>query len=160
MTTELSCGAEDKIHEEWKRKFFEQMRSRHSQSVKLGMAKCAEAGFHLHRVPIGYRRVWRGETFEIEPDPVQSVHVYQAFCLMATGKYSIRKLLALMTEQGLRTVAGKNMSISSFHVMLSNPFYSGLIRCGMRTIQGRHTRIVGQELWERANHRLAEGSLQ
>lgn len=143
--------------------YLEREKRDRSERVKRGMALKAAAGFHMHRVPVGYHRAFQDNKIVIEPDPFQAPLVHQAFLLAATGEHSLRKLLAIMTESGLRTVSGKPMSISGFHAMLSNPFYAGTVRSGGISFPGAHRALVSRATFDRLNAdalKPAEGSVK
>ncbi len=56
--------------------------------------------------------------------------------------WSVRKLHAHMTEKGLRSKSGRMLAISSFHEMLTNPFYAGFIWFNGKLLRGQHQPIV------------------
>ena len=115
-----------------------------SEEVKRGMALKAEKGYHMNRVPIGYHLVWENGHTVIEPDPMQCVHVYQAFQRAATGQHSLRQLLQVMTKEGLAKNDGTPLSVPGLHTILTNPFYIGMIRHGGKTIPGVHRPLISQ----------------
>ncbi len=99
--------------------------------------------------PVGYRINIDGPRAKAEPDPVLAPLVRRAFELYATGEYSLRSLLAKMTERGLVSRSGKPMSVASLHVMLKNPFYCGQIRWNGEVIEAGHEPLLSLEMFER-----------
>lgn len=105
----------------------------------------AEAGGLNGCAPVGYVNRRRGDRTWVEVDPVMGPLVKEAFELASTGKYSLRKLLVIMTHKGLRSRNGKPLSPSSIHYMLSNPFYYGLLQTSAGLGQGLHPALVSTE---------------
>lgn len=97
--------------------------------------------------PVGYRNNPYGHEVPIIVDGTLAPLVRQSFELAATGKYSLRELLRIMTEKGLVSRRGRPMGISSFYNMLNNPFYTGRIRYYDELLPGRHSAIVDDDLF-------------
>jgi hypothetical protein len=56
--------------------------------------------------------------------------VAEALGLMATGSYSLRKLLPVMAAKGLVSRAGRPMGVWGLYAVLTNLFYCGKVRWG------------------------------
>ncbi len=111
-------------YEEWKKAYHAQLGKR----VQKALAERAAIGKPIGCAPIGYKNtVIDGERVIVQNDQVASL-VREAFELNGSGKYSLRQLLAIMTEKGLRSRNGKMMGVSAFRGMLLNPFYCGYQR--------------------------------
>lgn len=100
-------------------------------------AKAAAGGLN-GCAPVGYVNRRQGSRTWVEIDPVQGPLVREAFELYATGEYSLRGLLKIMTEKGLLSRNGKAMGVSALHWMLNNPFYDGEIRARSDAYPGSH----------------------
>lgn len=97
--------------------------------------------------PVGYRNNPYAHEIPIIIDETLALLVKKSFELAATGKYSLRELLSIMSEKGLVSRRGKQMGISSFYNMLTNPFYTGRIRYYGELLPGRHPAIVDDDLF-------------
>lgn len=92
--------------------------------------------------PVGYCINVDGPRAKAELDPLLAPLVRQAFELYATGGYSLRKLLTVMTVRGLTSRSGKPMGLSGLHTVLTNPFYCGQVRWNGELIDGGHEPLV------------------
>ena len=119
------------------------------RSVREGMRRKAEAGGTPGCAPVGYRnrRDGNGNAY-VEIDPVQGPLVREAFELMAKGKYSLRGLLAIMTEKGLLSRNGRPMGVSGLWSILHNLPYSGQQRYGNTLIASTRDNIINVRLFE------------
>ena len=102
----------------------------------------ARRGEMMFCPPVGYVIDLSGPTPRAVPDPLLAPLVREAFELYATGEYSLRKLLAIMTGRGLVSRSGKQMGSSGLHAVLTNPFYAGYMRWGGELIQGEHEALI------------------
>lgn len=131
------------------------------EMIRSGMRRKAEAGGVAGCAPVGYINRRLGDRAWVEIDPVQGPLVREAFELMATGEYSLRKLLAIMTKKGLRSRNGKPMGVSGLWSMLNNPFYISHMRYGMTELHGHQAPLVSRALFtkicstRKANNRNA-----
>jgi len=106
-------------------------------------------GLFPFAAPIGYLDQGAGKPKT--PDPERAPYVRQAFELYATQQYSIRRLLAELTQRGMRNRKGKPITKCCLENLLNNPFYYGTIqlkRTG-RMYQGIHERLIDKNLFDR-----------
>ncbi len=117
--------------------------------VKKGFYGRLKQGLYPLPAPIGYLDQGKGK-LKI-PDPVRAPLVKEAFELYATGTASLRVLQKEMKRRGLRTKAGKPLSLNSLDQMLHCPFYVGLIRIMKtgETFEGKHEPIVFKSTFDR-----------
>ena len=79
--------------------------------------------------------------------------IRQGFELYATGNYSMQRLAETMADRGLRTRVtrrhpdAKIVTDSTWHRILRDPYYVGLIRYKGETFKGRHEPLVTPELF-------------
>lgn len=121
----------------------------HRQTVRMGFEGRLKQGLYPLPAPRGY--VDRGEGKPKTIDPVVGPLVRQAFDLYASGAYTFETLRNEMFSRGLRTTSGKRLSLRGMSVMLSNPFYVGVIRIE-RTRQifdGVHEPLVAKATFDR-----------
>lgn len=132
-----------------------------SDNVKRGNRAVLNSGRVPGVVPIGYlkaptidRTRGRGAGKAI-PDPVRFPLVVEMFKRAATGRYTTSEIYRMAaTELGLHTrgnraYPGALVSITTVWIMLSNPFYMGLIRRDGDVYQGDHIPAVSREDFER-----------
>lgn len=86
-------------------------------------------------------------------DEDRAALVRQGFELYATGEYSMKRLEQAMADRGLRprpTRRHPNPRVvtgSSWHRILTDPYYLGLIRYKGELFKGRHEALVSPELF-------------
>jgi hypothetical protein len=124
------------------------------RSASRGMARKAEKGDLPGCAPVGYRNVRDGEKCWIELDERMAPLVRRVFQLAAEGDTSLRKILQIVTNEGLCSRNGKPLSVSSLHAMLNNPFYTGMLRYGGGLLPGNHPAIVDKFLFEQVQAAL------
>lgn len=116
-----------------------------SFDTKRGMRSKAERGWYpVSKLPIGYlhnpNRTAKGED-EIIIDPDRFHIVSKLWKLMLIGIYSVSDLKREADLLGLVNPKGKPYSLSSFHYMFSQEFYSGYYY--WRNEHGNKTRHLG-----------------
>lgn len=124
------------------------------KKASLAMAEKAKRGELPGCAPVGYRNVWTGGEKSVVFDEKLAPLVRETFELAAEGTHPLRKILAVMTEKGLVSRTGGNLSVSSLWGILTNPFYIGMMRYGDEVVAGRHERSVSDETFERVNRNL------
>ena len=128
--------------------------ARASELIKDGMARQAALGKPQGPAPLGYRNVRYGGVKTVETADPETVRLIQeAFALAASG-LPLRKVLAKMTERGLRSRHGKPLGTSALWGILTNPFYCGLMRLNGALIPGRHVAIIERKAFGEAQDRL------
>jgi site-specific DNA recombinase len=116
------------------------------------------------RAPTGYlnrRRMENGrEVRYIEVDPVRGPLMAWAFDAYRTGDWTIRRLLAELTDRGLTTAPsgrgpGKPLTVSLLHKLLRHPYYMGLVRYRGVLYEGKHERLTTPETWHEVQRLLS-----
>lgn len=130
-------------YEEWKRA----LHTERGQRVREALAKKREKGEPTGCAPVGYKNAVVDGRRVIVPDEQTALLVRETFELAATGRYSLRQLLAVMTEKGLRSRNGKPMGVSALRSMLTNPFYTGYLQRQMHKILGTHEPLIEEEVF-------------
>ena len=131
------------------------------ETIRANIQKKVESGGYPNLAPVGYKNVRlepkpgqrRGEAI-IVPDEVQAPLVAEMFAEFATGEWTVRSLTDEMNKRGLQTKRGNPVSKSTFHDMLRNPAYVGLIPYQGVVFDGSHEPIVKKKAWERVQTRL------
>jgi len=112
------------------------------------MRRAASEGRHVNRTPLGYVRRQTGSEKWLEKDEPTAKLITNAFVLILAGK-SVRQVLAELTAKGLRNRNGRPLSVSSLHLILTNPFYLGKIQLRGRIFLGNHEPLVPQAVFRR-----------
>ncbi len=111
-------------YEDWKAVYHAGLGKR----VQRALAEHAASGKPTGCAPVGYKNVNVNGEKRISPDENMAPLVREAFELAATGNYSLRKLLAIIAMQGLRSRNGNVMGVSALQNVLTNPIYCGFNR--------------------------------
>jgi site-specific DNA recombinase len=132
--------------------------------VIKGSVQKAKSGGTPCKAPIGYlnvRQLVNGlEGRTVEVDPVRGLLMTWAFEAYATGEWTIRTLLAELTERGLTTVPSQKLParplrVSHLHRLLRHPYYIGIVRYRGVLYEGKHTQLVDKETWQRVQELLS-----
>ncbi len=138
------------------------------EDIARKLAHKAKLGGTIGQTKLGYLNV--KEEFEgrkvsaVAFDPERANLVRQAFELYATGNYSMQRLAETMADRGLRTRVtrrrpnAKVVTDSTWHRLLRDPYYLGLIRYKGETFKGRHEPLVTPELFALVQDVYAERS--
>lgn len=136
-----------------------------ASEILKGSTQKASMGGTPYRAPLGYlnvRYLVEGrEIRTIEIDEERAPFIRRAFELYATGEYSLKRLHALLTAEGLTTRAtakqpARPMALSKFANLLRNRYYLGLVTYRGLEHPGKHPAIIGQGLFERVQLVLTE----
>jgi site-specific DNA recombinase len=132
--------------------------------VIKGTTQKAKNGGTPGRALTGYlnvRRIENGrEVRTIEVDPERGRLMGWAFDAYCTGDWTIRRLLAELTDRGLTTAPsrrgpGKPLTVSHLHKLLRHPYYMGLVRYRGALYSGRHEPLTTPETWHEVQRLLA-----
>lgn len=127
------------------------------EDIARKLAFKARKGGTIGRAKIGYVNI--KEEFEgrqvsaVAFDEQRAPLIREAFELYATGDYSVKKLEQAMADRGLKARANRRhpdakfVSDSSWHRILTDPYYIGFIRYQDELIKGRHEPLISQELF-------------
>lgn len=121
--------------------------------IRKGIDGQLNRGILPCRAPIGYLNNGGGKLKT--PDPKMAPLIRKAFELYATGRYSLRTLLAELYRLGLRNRYGNAVSMCGLETILNNPFYCGIIRINKtgRSYQGKHTPLISVALFQSVQER-------
>src|SRR6266571_3380503 len=96
------------------------------EEAKKGFYGRLKQGIYPLGAPIGY--LDQGAAKPKIQDPAKGPLVIQAFELYRTGRYSLPQLAQEMHRRGLRNRRGGAVTITGLSWLLTNPFYTGIIR--------------------------------
>ncbi|MEM7068723.1 MAG: recombinase family protein [Pseudomonadota bacterium] len=117
--------------------------------AKKGQRGRLKAGMYPFHTPLGYLNGGKHTGKPKTPHPKKAVMVRRIFEEYATGEHSYRTLLKLAHQIGLTSHNENPITKHTLEIMLSNPFYCGIIhiqRSG-ETFQGCHEPIISAELY-------------
>lgn len=118
------------------------------EEIQKGVRGQLERGLYPLKAPIGYLNNGGGKLKTL--DPIRSPLVKQTFELYASGQYSIRSLLIEIERLGLCSDSGQPISKGCLEKMLSNPFYTSIIKIRKTGViyQGAHEALITAQLYE------------
>jgi DNA invertase Pin-like site-specific DNA recombinase len=130
---------------------------RAARSVQ-GMRRKLQEGLFPWKAPLGYRSVTVGKK-KTEPDePDQPIFglLQRAWNEFATGHFKKVELLHRITENGVRTRAGKPLSKQNLDYLLTDPFYAGVIRdpWSGEEFPGRHLPMISRTTFAKVQQLL------
>jgi site-specific DNA recombinase len=94
-------------------------------------------------------------------DSERAPPVRQAFELYASGASSKAKILAQLTQLGLKGKSGRSVSQQTFDKILRSPLYAGWLTSttwGI-TVRGQFQPIISDEVFDRVHERLGGGGV-
>jgi DNA invertase Pin-like site-specific DNA recombinase len=121
-----------------------------SEKMKERSAASVRAGRWPWAAPIGYLNdLKQSSGANIKPAPSTAPLIREAFELLATGGYTSVQVLKIITDKGLRTKRGRELTAQTFGALLRKPIYAGWVySTGVDTpVKGLHAPIVSQELF-------------
>jgi len=125
------------------------------EEVRKGFYGRLNQGLYPLHAPLGYLDTGGGQVKAI--DPLRGPLLTRAFNLYATGSWSLDALAQELSASGLRTRAGRQISVQALSKVLHNPFYTGLIRV-MSTgeiFQGRHSPLISKRTFDQVQSVLS-----
>ncbi len=125
-------------------------------NVRRGMEFNARNGFFNGHRTLGYKvEEGKSRSKKVILDPETVPLVRRIFTEYAGGK-GMQKICEDLNRQGFRTVFNRQFTINSIRGILKNKMYIGISKFGDVVTEGVIPRIVSDELFQRANVKLAE----
>jgi DNA invertase Pin-like site-specific DNA recombinase len=125
-----------------------------SEEVKKGQKEKIAQGWLPTRPPLGYMTIGeKGHKIHII-DEEKATLVKKMFEFYATGNYSLKKLVQVMYEEGLRAASGSRLVKSRLAALLSNPFYCGKVRWNGEVYDGKQELLISKELFNKVQEVL------
>ena len=127
-----------------------------SENVKRGIRGKLRRGEWIVKAPLGY--VNNPKTRNIEPDPVKSKIVQKIFKEFGEGKHSLKSARERLGFFGILNRKGNILGNSAIHWILTNPLYTGVIKCKDELYEGKFEHLISQATFEAVQQRLKESS--
>ena len=126
------------------------------EEVIIKTEKMLRDGRYPSRAPIGYDNVGHGN---VQPSPAFPL-VKELFEKYDSGKFSFATLAREMRRRGLKNKVGKPIAKKDVEKILSNPFYHGVVRWGLKNgvgnekyYAGAHEPAITKALFDRIQQR-------
>jgi len=118
-----------------------------SEETKKGLKAKAESGIYPGWAPTGYRNNLTNRDIEIDQE--RAPKVQKLFRLAVTGNYSVRDLVQIAYELGLRVRGSeKKLYKSNISDMLKNSFYYGYFCYKGVLYKGSHPPLISKQLFD------------
>lgn len=125
-----------------------------SEEVKKGQKEKIAQGWLPTKPPLGYKTVGeKGHKIHLI-DEQKAPFVKKMFELYATSNYSLKRLVQIMYEEGLRTRGGNRLCKGRLAELLTDPFYCGGIRWNNEIYRGKHEPLISKELFDEVQNVL------
>lgn len=159
--------AMERFHNNLRVNLAEFERGNTSEKVKAKMLAQAKEGiWNCGQVPYGYDYDVKAKT--LHPNPTESAVVRRVYELTARLA-SLTDIANTLNDEGLRTrprvfkrrdgrvenVGAKRFRSDLLRKMVRSAIYVGRVRLNGEVFQARHTPLVSEDLWERANAAIA-----
>ena len=125
-----------------------------SEEVRKGQKEKLAQGWLPTKPPLGYKTIGdKGhKTHVIDWDVAP--YIRKMFEYYSSGNHSLKSLVAIMYQEGMRNREARKICRSRIHVLLSNPFYYGKILWKGEIHRGEHEPIISKELFDVVQDRL------
>lgn len=124
------------------------------EETRKGFYGRLKQGLYPLPAPVGYLNQGGGQVKLI--DPMKGALVQESFERYSSGDYSLKTLLAEMTDRGLRNTKDGKISLNGISRLLNNPFYYGVIRLKStgEHFEGKHEPLITKWQYERVQEIL------
>lgn len=125
-----------------------------SEEVRKGQKEKLAQGWIPMRAKLGFKTIGeKGHKIHIINEE-KALFIRKMFELYATGNYSLKALVKIMYEEGLRNENENKVGKSRMHEYLSDPFYCGKNRWNGLITEGGHEALISEELFEDVQSKL------
>lgn len=125
-----------------------------SEEVKKGQRAKIEAGWIPCGQKFGYITDGEKGHKTHTQDEKTAPFIKRAFELYNTGNYTVKRLVETMYKEGLRNRNGNKINKSTFHRLMSDPFYCGIILWNGQEFAGKHKPIISEQLFNEVQDKL------
>lgn len=120
--------------------------------TRTSMEQARQIGRPTHRPPLGYLMARdRSGAPTLLLDPERAPIIKRGFERYATGLFTLRETLRMMSSEGLTTRSGKALTVQVLHRMMNNPVYAGRIIVSEQKgqVEGNFEGLVSEDLFDR-----------
>jgi len=119
-----------------------------SENIKRGLHYKLKLGIWPTKAPPGY--INNPKTREIDIDCEKSKVVKKAFEIFSQGHKSFTEIAKFLHKFGIRGYTGKPIKIEQLKsVILTNPFYVGIMKYGGEMVDGKHKTFISKDLFQK-----------
>ena len=120
-----------------------------SENIKRGIRQKVRNGVYPGLAPVGYLNDPKSRGIAI--DTHKAPLVSKIFELYSTGDYTLERLKDAITSLGFRTRNNKAIGVSKLLLILTNPFYYGILRYWGEAFEATHEPIITKKLFEKCH---------
>ncbi|MHB1390008.1 MAG: recombinase family protein [Thermoleophilia bacterium] len=124
-----------------------------SAEVKKGMLEKVKQGGWPHQAPMGYKNLRDGtrNIATVVIDPETASHIEEAFKLYATGDFSLDHIRDFLFDRGMKNIKNskKPLAMATVANLLTNPFYTGVVRYKGIEYPGQHEALITRQLFQK-----------
>jgi site-specific DNA recombinase len=127
-----------------------------SERTHAGMRSKLISGQWPWKAPIGYKQQGSRSASTFVPDPMRADHIRKAFDLCAKGLHTVPQICKALAADGLRTAAGKPVSVQTLSTVLRRPIYAGWLVVEKWDVRERakFEPLVKEDVFDRAQRVL------
>ncbi|KKR70395.1 MAG: Recombinase [Candidatus Woesebacteria bacterium GW2011_GWA2_40_7b] len=126
-----------------------------SENIKRALHYKLKKGIWPTKAPPGYSNNLK--TREIDIDPIKSKIIKKAFEMFADGNVSFVEIARFLKKFGMCGRTGKLMKIDQLKkVILTNPFYIGIMKYGGEINQGKHKLFISKDLFNKVQKQITK----
>ncbi|MFZ5932495.1 MAG: recombinase family protein, partial [Patescibacteria group bacterium] len=124
-----------------------------SENIKRALHYKLKMGIWPTKAPPGYKN--NKETREIDIDPGKSKIIKKAFEKLANENISFTEITRFLHKFGISGYTGKPIKIEQLKsVILTNPFYIGIMKYGGEAVEGKHKIFIDKSLFDKVQERI------
>ncbi|MHB1056206.1 MAG: recombinase family protein [Thermoleophilia bacterium] len=124
-----------------------------SAEVQKGMLEKVKQGGWPHQAPMGYKNLRDGtrNIATVVIDPETGPHIKEAFQLYATGDFSLDHIRDFLFDRGMKNTKNskKPFALATVSNLLTNPFYTGVVRYKGIEYPGQHEALITRQLFQK-----------
>ena len=124
-----------------------------AENIKRGHRAKLRKGIWPSFAPLGYLN--NHHTKGIDVDQERARYIKKAYELYSTGEYTLKFLAEKLSQAGLKSKDGNNLSVSRVQHMLKNTFYIGIFSFNGETYEGTHEPIISKKLFDAVQQVMA-----
>ena len=117
------------------------------ENIKRGIRQKVRNGIYSGPAPVGYLNDTKTRTIVIDKEKAHFVR--KMFELYATGNYTLESLTTKINSLGFATKYNNPVRPNRCQIILTNPFYYGLLTYWGEHFEGKHEPIITKKLFDR-----------